>query len=90
MQLVGNSKKSLVTRSHNDKSEWLKISSQIFHNMMNMGTMINCSLQVKIKFEFTKSFKLKIHYKISYFFKKILENMSPFCWATDTPVLDFW
>ena len=54
MQLVGNSKKSLVTRGHNDKSEWLKKSSQIFHNMMNMGTMMNCSLQVKIKFEFTK------------------------------------
>ena len=67
MQLVGNSKKSFVTRGHNDKSEWLKKSSQIFYNMMNMGTMMNCSLQVKIKFEFTKSFKLNIHYKMSYF-----------------------
>ena len=25
-----------------------------------------------------------------YFFKKVLEDMSPFCEATDTPVLDFW
>ena len=24
------------------------------------------------------------------FFQKSLEDMSPFCGATDTPVLDFW
>ena len=24
------------------------------------------------------------------FFKKILEDISPFCEDTDTPVLDFW
>ena len=52
--LVGNSVKSLVISGHNDKSEWLKKSSQIFHNMMNIGTMMNCSLQVQVKFEFTK------------------------------------
>ena len=26
----------------------------------------------------------------SFFFLKFLEDMSPFCGATDTPVLDFW
>ena len=28
--------------------------------------------------------------KITSFFKKFLEDISPFCGATDTPVLDFW
>ena len=35
--VVGNSEKSLVNGGVNEKSEWIKKSSQIFHNMMNMG-----------------------------------------------------
>ena len=35
--VVGNSEKSLVNDAVNEKSEWIKKSSQIFHNMMNMG-----------------------------------------------------
>ena len=27
---------------------------------------------------------------LDFFFEKILEDMSPFCGAIDTPVLDFW
>ena len=34
-----------------------KLASQIFHDMMNMGNMMNCKAKVLIKFEFTKSFK---------------------------------
>ena len=39
--------------------------------------------------------KLKQKYTFSlncpiFFFLKFLEDMSPFCGATDTPILDFW
>ena len=29
-------------------------------------------------------------YSFVTFLKKLLEDISPFYWATDTPVLDFW
>ena len=31
-----------------------------------------------------------IHFYASRFDKEFLENISPFCGTTDTPVLDFW
>ena len=52
--VLGNSEKSLVNSGDNKKSERIKKSSQIFHNMMYMGTIMNCSLQVQIKFELSK------------------------------------
>ena len=52
--VVGNSEKSLVNSGVNEKLEWTKTSNQMFYNMMNMGYMMNCSLPVQIKFEFTK------------------------------------
>ena len=45
--------KLLLNRGVNEKSEWAN-EIQIFHNMMNVGNMVNCSLRVQIKFEFTK------------------------------------
>ena len=38
--------------------------------------------------EATGSCECKVYFL--FFFKKILEDISPFCGAPDTPVLDFW
>ena len=55
--IVGNSEKLLVNSGVIEKLLWIKKSSQIFHNMMNMGNMVKYAakfIEVQNKYGFSK------------------------------------
>ena len=57
-----------------------------FRTASNANEIVNGKFGVSLEDD-SRSNEVK---EIFFFFKKNLEDMSLFCGATDTPVLDFW
>ena len=58
-----------------------------YYQLVDDAFYLNPSRDPFISFSLEQFHNESLNY---YFFKKNLEDISPFCGATDTPVLDFW
>ena len=65
--VVGSSEKSLVNSGVKEKSEWMKKSNQIFHNIINMGNIrSNLNLQSNLNEKLHICKKNTLHHNSSF------------------------